>query len=333
LTVDKVVLPDAPVVDGLSFRHFRDDEDYRAMLEVNNASKIADGLEFDLHTLESLTYVYSRQSNHDPARDVLIAEVKGDMVAFNRIWWEEEPDGAIWYIHSGFMRPEWRGNGIGKAMLRHVEKRAREMHAGRGHTPASLNTDTFERQNGLRGLLKDEGYKPVRYGYHMERPDLENIPDYPLPDGLEVRAVQPEHYPAIWDAEIEAFRDHWGFTEPEEGDYETWLGHPLFQPQFWQVAWEGDKVAGMVRNFINADYNERSGRKLGYTEDISVRRPWRRRGLARALIARSMQMHKDLGMKQVALSVDTENPNGALQLYESMGYKVTSRETSYRKEL
>jgi ribosomal protein S18 acetylase RimI-like enzyme len=89
----------------------------------------------------------------------------------------------------------------------------------------------------------------------------------------------------------------------------------------------------MVRNFIHTEYNERFGRKLGYTEDISVRRPWRKRGVARALISRSIKLHKDLGMTEVALSVDTENPSGALQLYESMGYKTTARETAFRKGL
>jgi len=50
-------------------------------------------------------------------------------------------------------------------------------------------------------------------------------------------------------------------------------------------------------------------------------------------LARSMKLHRDLGMTQTALGVDTENPSGALQLYESMGYEVVSRSTTYRKAL
>jgi ribosomal protein S18 acetylase RimI-like enzyme len=101
----------------------------------------------------------------------------------------------------------------------------------------------------------------------------------------------------------------------------------------WQVAWDGDQVAGMVLNFINHQENLEYDRKRGYTETICVRRPWRRRGLARALIARSFQMHKELGMTEAALGVDAENPNGALRLYQSMGFQQIKRNTVYRKPL
>jgi ribosomal protein S18 acetylase RimI-like enzyme len=173
----------------------------------------------------------------------------------------------------------------------------------------------------------------VRYDYEMVRSDMENVPDLPLPEGLDVRPVQPAHLRAIWEAEVEAFRDHWGFSEVEEADYRRWLDYPNFQPHLWQVAWEEDQVAGMIRNYISAEENTRYGRQQGYTEWISVRRPWRRRGLARALLARSLHMHKNLGMTQAALSVDSQNPAGALQLYESMGFRLVTRVVTYRKPL
>jgi ribosomal protein S18 acetylase RimI-like enzyme len=167
----------------------------------------------------------------------------------------------------------------------------------------------------------------------MVRPDLENIPDAPLPEGLEVRPVKPEHLRAIWEAEQEAFLDHWGASEVEEGDFERWLNNHPFQPELWQVAWDGDQVAGMVRTIIDRNQNARFGRQRGYTENISTRRPWRKRGLARALMAQSMRLQKELGMTETALGVDASNPNGALQLYESMGFQVTKKETIYRKPL
>ncbi len=64
-----------------------------------------------------------------------------------------------------------------------------------------------------------------------------------------------------------------------------------------------------------------------------MRRPWRQRGLARALIARSFRVLKDLGMTEAALGVDTENPNGALRLYQSMGFREVKRHTTFRKPL
>ena len=95
----------------------------------------------------------------------------------------------------------------------------------------------------------------------------------------------------------------------------------------------GDEVAGMVLNFINPAENDEYKRKRGYTEGISVRRPWRRRGLARSLLAQSLRYFKQLGMNEAALGVDTENPSGALKLYESVGFQSVKSFIEYRKPL
>jgi mycothiol synthase len=339
-TTESISMTNAPAIPGLSFRHFRGDEDYPALLEVNNTSKIADGLEHDLHTLETLKHVYGNTPNHDPRKDMLIAQVDGRVVAYNRVYWEHMLEGYRNYAHFGFVLPEWRHKGLGSAMIRWAEDRARQIEAGQpnaeqGEVPAYVSTEVHANALGLENLLKSEGYQAVRYGFHMETPDLDHIPDAPMPEGLEVRPAKPEHYRAIWEAEIEAFRDHWGVAQPEDADYDRWINDPIQQPELWVVAWDiqSNQVAGSILNFINHEYNARTGRNLGYTEFISVRRPWRRRGLARALLARSMKLHRDFGMTQTALGVDTQNPSGALRLYESMGYKVVSQETYYRKSL
>lgn len=334
LTQNKQVsVAEAPSISGLSFRHYEGEADIPKIVAVLERSKTADGIE-KVDTVESVSRQYSNLKNCDPYKDVLIAEIEGKAVGYSRVTWWLEKTGSYIYNYIGFLVPEWRGKGIERAMLLHGEAQLREKAAEHEHT-ATPFFDTFamESQSFTKELLTGEGYSIVREGYEMVRPNLSNIPEIPMPDGLEVRPVLPEHLHAIWEAEIEAFMDHWGADVPEEGDFERWQRRPLFQPELWQVAWEGEQVAGMIRNFINPDENTRFNRKRGYTENISVRRPWRRRGLARALLARSFQLHKDLGMTEAALGVDTENPSGALQLYSSMGFEVVKRELVYRKPL
>ena len=185
-------------------------------------------------------------------------------------------------------------------------------------------------------MLESAGYTPARYSNNMVRPSLDDIPDFPLPPGLEVRPARPEHYRRIWDAQIEAFQDHWGFLQHPEEDYQMWLNDPIyFQPALWQVAWDvaTDEVAGMVLTFIDAAENERWGRRRGYTEGISVRRPWRRRGLARALIAHSLRAQRDVGMTESALGVDSESLTGATRVYEDCGFLTVTVDMLYRKPL
>ena len=114
---------------------------------------------------------------------------------------------------------------------------------------------------------------------------------------------------------------------------EAWLESPHFDPTLWRVAWQDDEVVGMVLIFIDQDENAAYGRERGYTENIAVRRPWRKKGIARALIAASLKALKKRGLEEVALGVDTQNLSGAFRLYESMGYRYVKRLSSMRKEI
>lgn len=336
-----IILPNAPAIPGLRFRRFRGEADFAPMVAAANVAYEADQLE-EVVTVEELARRYSDLKNSDPYQDTLIIEVEGQLIGYHRVtWWEETADeagapGLRAYAHFGVLLPAWRGQGIEQAVFHYAERRLRAIAAAHPPGPARfLQTWNTSTQPDLGALIRSEGYTPIRYFYDMVRPTLDDIPDLPLPPGLEVRPVQPEHYRAIWEAEVEAFRDHWGNETVEEADFARWADarRPIFQPHLWQVAWEGDQVAGMIRNFIDHEANAHFHRQRGYTEDISVRRPWRRRGLARALLARSLRLLRDEGMTEAALGVDTANPSGALRLYEDMGFRTVRESTDYRKPL
>jgi ribosomal protein S18 acetylase RimI-like enzyme len=99
------------------------------------------------------------------------------------------------------------------------------------------------------------------------------------------------------------------------------------------VAWEGDQIAGVVQAWIWPEENKHLGVKRGWLERISVRRPWRRRGLGRSLTAEAMRRLRAAGMDDAMLGVDSENPTGALGLYEGLGFLVHSRAAAYRRSL
>ncbi|MBL8056810.1 MAG: GNAT family N-acetyltransferase [Anaerolineales bacterium] len=333
---DTLTVPQAPALPGLVFRRFRGEADFPHMMRVLAASEAADGNE-RIVTLDEIRNTYAHLPETDPARDILLAEVHGQLAAYGRVESFREPDGPRLYNHFAMMDPAWRRRGLGRAMLAWFQNRLREIAAGHpADAPRFFQSFASDRAPGTEALLQQAGYTAVRFGYLMVRPDLENIPDFPLPEGLEVRPVQPEHYRAIWDANTEAFRDHWGFVEPTEADYDAWLNDPVtFTPELWQIAWDAatGQVAGQVKGFINRGENERFGRGRGWCEFISVRRPWRKRGLARALIARTLRAFKERGMTESALGVDTQNLSGALRVYEACGFRPVQRSATYRKPM
>ena len=342
MIADAIQLPDAPGIHGLRFRHFRGGDDFNHMATITRVSAEVDDTE-RADTPEELANYFAHLTNCDPYTDMIFAEVDpGDghdpeVIGYSRGTWRMEGSGECRYMFFGRILPHWRRKGIGQAMLRWMEGRLREIAASH---PTEVEkyflSVAAQGETGLAAMLEKMGYQPVRYGFEMVRPDLENIPNYSLPEGFEVRRVLPEHYRAIWEADNEAARDEWGFVERSEEDYQAWLADTTtFQPELWQVAWDiaTNQVAGQVKTYIDHEQNKLYDRQRGWTEGISVRRPFRRRGLARALIALSLRAQKQAGMTESALGVDIENPSGAKKVYEDCGFRVVKRTTVYRKPL
>lgn len=336
MTHEWITISDAPVIPGLRFRHFRGASDFPQMAAAIAVSADADQVE-RVTTVADIAHTYAHLTNCDPYQDMIVAEINGALIGYSRGWWFAEENGPHLYSFVGFLVPAWRRQGIGTVMLRCMENRLRQIANEHPAAQAKFfQAFTTQYETGLAAMLQRAGYQPVRYHWQMVRPTLEQIPDFPLPAGLEIRPVLPEHYRAIWDAANEAFRDHWGFAQPSEADYQDWLNDKtIFQPHLWQVAWDvaSNQIAGQVRPFIHHAQNEKYNRKRGFTEDISVRRPWRRRGLARALIVRSLAVQKAQGMTESTLGVDSENLSGATRLYEECGFQVVKQNTIYRKPM
>jgi mycothiol synthase len=270
--------------------------------------------------------------------DVVVAEVAGRIVAFAQARASDDNDGGRNYTAGGEVDPEHRGRGIGRALLRHNmrHQRARaerEAATGDQDIERRLESWSYESQERRTRLLESEGFKVVRWFFEMLRPHLDDIADLPMPDGLEVRPVLAKDYRAIWAADTEAFADHWGAMENTEAAFARFFGGPDFRPELWRVAWDGDEVAGVVMNRIMSTFNEQSGERRGELAGVSVRRAWRRRGLARALVADSLRALRDDAMTSAVLGVDAENPMGALGVYEANGFRVHRKGLNFRRAM
>ncbi len=326
---------DTLAIAGVVFRGFQGEADYPKMVTVLRGSRDADQYNEPV-TLEALANEYAHLVNCDPYKDMLFVEADGQVAGYARVSWRDGLDGIRLYEQHSFLLPEWRGHGIEGEMLRFCEQRLQEIAARHSpEQPRSLQAFVFSGETIRREMLESAGYTPARYFYEMLRPDLDNIPEAPLPPGLEVRPPRSEHYRPIWQALEEAFADHWGNVSRSEEDYQTWLGMEQFQPELWKIAWDiaTNQVVGAVLTCIFEEENARHHRRQGWLEDIGVRRPWRRRGLARALIAESLRDLKARGMTEAALGVDTENTTGALRVYEAIGFRPLYRHAIYRKPM
>jgi mycothiol synthase len=331
---------DEPDIPGLSFRRLLLPDDLLPLAEMHNRACEADDID-ERESPEEWAAWFAHPSGFDPLTDCLVGEIDGRIVAYAQARANDDNDGGRNYVAGGEVDPEYRGRGIGRAVLRHNirhlrDRARREAEAGTApHDPSErrLESWAFESQARRSRLLASEGFEVVRWFFEMLRPNLDDIADMPMPDGLELRPVVPEHHRQIWAADIEAFKDHWGASEESEEAFQRFFGPPDFEPELWRVAWDGDEVAGVVMNRVLTTFNEQMGERRGLLAGVSVRRPWRRRGLARALVAESLRALRDAGMTSAVLGVDADNPTGALGVYEDNGFVVDRRGMNYRRPL
>jgi mycothiol synthase len=322
----------APAIDGLSARFFADATDYARLAALFASANVADDVPW-MPTAQQVQLEFDGDEGADPVRDVVLVEVDGRVVAasgVDRALREGTPTYELW----GAVDPAFRRRGLGTWLVGWALDRARERASREDPlVPVNLGAFSEDTETGHRALLADIGLEPVRHFFLMRRPLSEPIPDAPVPDGLEIRPVTEDQWRTIFDAENEAFRDHWGHREGTDPAFQATYAHDELDTSLWVVAWDGDQVAGVVQNWIWPEENEQLGVNRGWLEHISVRRPWRRRGLARALTAESLVRFRERGLEEGMLGVDSENPNGALGLYEGLGFSVRSRAAAYRRPL
>ena len=309
------------------------DQDFEPLADLIATVNDEDKLDW-YPTAAALQSEWGARAGFDPLADVRLVEADGHLVAAGRVDWRER-SGKVTHRIEIWVHPAARRQGLGTNLRVWAEARARALVAegagGPADLPHLLSGVAYQDSPSAVAFARAAGYAPVRYTFEMTRSLDQPIPVAPLPDGIEIRPVTESHYRAIWDADTEAFRDHWEATVRQEEDFVEFIEHPDTDTTLWQVAWDGDEVAGSVINVIPVGENARTGVQSGWLEHVSVRRPWRGRGLAGALIASSLTLLRDRGMAVAALGVDAENPTGALGLYERFGFRPVRTFVTYRK--
>ena len=330
--IRQVDLAGAPAIPGLRSRYFADVSDYEALAVLFGAANQADQVPW-FPTARNVELEMGGGDGANPVDDIVLVEVDGRLVAGTGVE-RLLPDGVPTYDIWGAVDPAYRRRGLGTALLRWTMDHAR-VRASREDPRTAVRVRSFseDTETGHRTLLAAAGFETVRHFFLMLRTGLDDVPDVALPEGLEIRLVAEDQWRTLFDAENEAFRDHWGHREMTDADFRRTYGAAELDTDLWVVAWDEDQVAGVVQTWVWPEENERLRVSRGWLERISVRRAWRRRGLARAMTAASLVKLHQRGLAEAMLGVDSENPNGALGLYEGLGFGVYSRAAAYERPL
>jgi mycothiol synthase len=313
-------------VPGVRFRGLRRPDDYAGMAETSQAVRAAGGRASSV-TAASLAMMFEHFVNLDHERDVLIVERGDRIIGFARVSWRDQVDGDRAFVSTCALLPHERGQGLGQTMLSWADDRLASIAVGLTEPrPAVRSAFTWGDDVGATALLTRNGWTEHGRGYEMLRPTMSDVPDVPLPEGLVVRDVGSDDRRRVWDASVEAFQDHRLEPEMTDLDWQRFVDDERNDPALWLIGFDGDDVAGGALGMIDPEENRLEGRLRGVVDEVFTRRPWRRRGLARALVARCLARLRDRGMTSASLSVDGLNPHQAMTLYESLGFEIVSTE-------
>jgi mycothiol synthase len=270
----------------------------------------------------------------DPAEDIrLVFAPNGELAGYVEVWTTANPPvhPAIWER----LDPVYEGVGIDTWMMRWAEQRALQALA---RVPAELRfaprLNTYRQAEKVKKLFDDFGYRHTRSFYHMLIEMNAPLPEPEFPEGIILRTYNSAtDAEAVYRAEMEAFRDHFGHVEePFEDGLKHWKyrrEHEGYDPTLFFLALDGDEIAGINFCRTHAQYDS----EMGWVGSLGVRRPWRRRGLGLALLRHSFNEFYRRGKRKVGLGVDSQNLTGALRIYENAGMHVVQAEDYYEKEL
>jgi mycothiol synthase len=249
----------------------------------------------------------------DPRLDTIAVEDDdGTLVAVGQMMAPRlRPDGTVRADFAGYVHPQHRGLGVGAELLDRLQRRAIELAAQR-HPGAAVRRQTHVGAGvtGARQLLEAQGYRPVRYFHAMGR-SLERAA---ATDDARVQPYDPARDAEVYEAHCEAFTTHWGYAAPTPAQWQSRMtGSRTFRPQCSVLGVGSD---GGIDGYVLC-YQFQPGE--AWIGQLGVRPPARGRGLARAMLLRTLALAAS-DFTVAKLDVDSDNPAGAGRLYESVGF-------------
>lgn len=292
-------------------------------LQAGDAAAVAELLfAFDSTHLDEVTDRVSEQDvldwwrRHDLVHESVAAFDDRSLVAFGLL--EAQEEGALELY--AFVDPRRHGRGLESFLLAWAEVEAK------GRFERLRAAITPRNRTAMLSLVQARGFSLVRHFYRMVV-DLDTPPEQPeWPNGLTVSSMQVGEERVLYEVMEEAFAEEWGRPARSFEDWQqTVFAQESFDPSLCFLVREGGEVVAAET------CSQRFG--MGWIGSVGVRKPWRRRGLGRALLLQGFAELYRRGEQRIGLGVDASNPTGATRLYEAVGMRVAWQADLYEKAL
>lgn len=262
----------------------------------------------------------------DPTRNAIVGRdrVGGNLVAYG---WNhpEATSQPPRVILDGAVHPAWRDQKIGHSLAAWQIGRAQEWAGELRPRPRQVWIGAFtdDTQSGAQRLFINHGLTPERYYFDMHHvfARVPNPPPPPPVAGIRFCPYAPEHSFEVRQLHNICFSDNVGFSPVDEPTWDSMQSRAEFRPGWSWLAYDGDLLVGYALNSADERAWVEQGFSEGWTDRLGVHPDYRRRGIARGLLSWSMWSFGRAGLEGAGLGIDTDDAEGAMRLYGSIGYE------------
>jgi mycothiol synthase len=253
----------------------------------------------------------------DPGEDIRVAEVDGEIAGYADVF--PHPHPTYWVD----VRVPPSGDDAVRAAL--VEWSLRRVKEKGGELAIAAAWVDDERG---RTAHEAAGFVRVRGSYRMRIDFGDGLGEPRAPDGVSIRAMTPDDAQAAYETHMETFQDMWGHAQQTFEGWRHWFLDENHDWSLWFLAEADGGVAGVALCRPRPAHPD-----VGVVRVLGVRRPWRRKGLGRALLLHAFAEFRRCGMRAAVLGVDAESLTGAQRLYASAGMYVARQSDVFEKRL
>lgn len=267
----------------------------------------------------------------DPARDWLLVEAGGELVASGMLMPRAVVGNRVKVDLEGVVLPSARGRGIGTDLLGRLVRRAEEYAAERGADPDLYAAAPADNED-FAAIMEAAGFVAERWELVMFADLGEPRSSLPLPAGYTVHTWVGVADDELRQAHNAAFAEHYGFTPWSAELWQQWVsGARSHRPELSLLSRDRTgAVAAYVHTQEFDAVEQATGVRDAYVGKVGTLPAHRGRGLAGALLSQALDRYGDAGFERASLDVDSENPTGALGVYERAGFRVDRRWANYR---
>lgn len=263
------------------------------------------------------------QPNHSFKDNLFVAESTGEMVGYA----DMRPEWNIGRVVLKWLtQPKHREGSLSAMLLDRAISRTRELGIMSIH--ANISQDSPMAQQ----LLTTMGFTFIRRFLEL-RLDLSKTL---LPEISKIcppcRPLRPGEEEMLTQLQNRSFTGSWGYNPNTVEGIIYGLHLPNSSPEDIILAVDSDKAIGYCWTRVNFWKNKDTGEGTGRIYMLGVAPDYQGRGLGRQLLLAGLSYLKSKGLRDVELTVDSEN-KGACALYKSVGFSLWTSSLWYEKRL